>query len=121
GVPAQVKQLNVVVDRPNFQFNPSNCNPLKISGALTGDEGGSAPLLSNFQVGNCTLPFKPVFTAETESKTSKSEGAALVVKVESTGLGVEQIAKTKVALPIALPSRLTTIQKACLAKVFEAN
>jgi hypothetical protein len=67
------------------------------------------------------MPFKPVFVAETEAKTSKADGAALVVKVESQGVGVENIAKTTVALPIALPSRLTTIQKACLAKVFEAN
>ena len=39
-----------------------------------------------------------------------------------TGQGVESnIAKVKVELPISLPSRLTTLQKACLAKVFEAN
>jgi hypothetical protein len=39
-----------------------------------------------------------------------------------TGQGVESnIAKLKVELPISLPSRLTTLQKACLAKVFEAN
>ena len=29
--------------------------------------------------------------------------------------------EAKIELPVALPSRLTTLQKACLAKVFEAN
>jgi hypothetical protein len=62
-----------------------------------------------------------VFTASTEGRTSKLNGASLTVRVTSGGLGVGGIAKTKVALPYALPSRLTTIQKACLAKVFEAN
>jgi hypothetical protein len=122
GVPTQLKQLHVVVDRPNFQFNPTNCNPLRIEGVLTGDEGGSGALATPFQVANCSsLAFKPVLTASTEAKTSKTNGASLIVRVSSQGLGVANIAKTKVALPLQLPSRLTTIQKACLAKVFEAN
>jgi hypothetical protein len=43
------------------------------------------------------------------------------VKATSLGLGQANIAKVSVQLPKALPSRLTTIQKACLAAVFEAN
>ena len=122
GAPAQLKHLHVVVDRAHFQFNPTNCNPLRIEGTLTGDEGGSQSVSSPFQLANCaSLPFHPTFEASTEAKNSKLEGAALRVRVTSQGLGVAGIAKTKVALPIALPSRLTTIQKACLAKVFEAN
>jgi hypothetical protein len=122
GVPTQLKQLHVVVDRPNFQFNPTTCNPLKVEAGFTGDEGGSANTQWPLQVSNCSaLPFKPVFTASSEAKTSKANGASLKVRVTSGGLGVANIVKTKVALPIALPSRLTTIQKACLAKVFEAN
>jgi hypothetical protein len=38
-----------------------------------------------------------------------------------TGSGYANIAKVKVDLPKQLPSRLTTLQKACLAKVFEAD
>jgi hypothetical protein len=43
------------------------------------------------------------------------------VTVTSAGLGQAGIAKVNLQLPKALPSRLTTIQKACLASVFEAN
>jgi hypothetical protein len=70
---------------------------------------------------NCAnLAFKPGFSASTSAKTSKANGASLSVKVTS-GAGQANIAKVKVDLPIKLPSRLTTLQKACADSVFAVN
>jgi len=74
-----------------------------------------------FAVANCShLPFKPTFSEETRAKTSKARGASLHVKVTS-GAGQANIGKVKVDLPLQLPSRLATLQKACLAAVFASN
>jgi hypothetical protein len=80
-------------------------------------------VLSNrFQVANCaTLPFKPTFTVSTSAKTSHQKGASLDVKVTYPGGTEANIRKIVVDLPGDLPSRLTTINKACLAEVFNAN
>jgi hypothetical protein len=124
GIPLQLQHIHVVVERPGnqeFQFNPTNCSPMKVEGTLTGAQGATSAASSNFQVANCaSLPFKPKLTASTQGNASKLNGASLTVKVESTP-GQANIAKTKLVLPIALPSRLTTIQKACPDAVFEAN
>jgi hypothetical protein len=121
GIPLQLKQVNVTVDRPGFTFNPTNCSRLAITATLTSDQGATAPASVPFEVANCaTLPFKPTFTSSTQAKSSRLNGAALAVKVTS-GPGQANIAKVKVDLPKQLPSRLTTLQKACLASVFEAN
>jgi hypothetical protein len=121
GLPVDLKQINVTVDRPNFEFNPTNCTPMSVTGTLSGSQGAAANVSSPFTVTNCaSLPFKPKLTASTQGNATKANGASLTVRVESSP-GQANIAKTKLVLPITLPSRLTTIQKACLDSVFEVN
>ena len=79
-------------------------------------------MVSPFAAAACkNLPFKPTFSASTQGAASKANGASLDVRITSAGLGQANIAKVDLALPKALPSRLTTLQKACLAAVFNAN
>jgi ribosomal protein S9 len=121
GVPLQLKRVDVVVDRPNFEFNPTNCNPLAVTGTLTGSEGGTENVSTPFHAANCsTLPFKPTMTITTKGNASKANGAELKVKVTSAP-GQANIGKVRLVLPLQLPSRLTTIQKACRDTVFEVN
>ena len=126
-IPLQLKRVIVNVDRPGFQFNPTNCNPMSINGTISGSEGASAPVSSPFQVTNCAaLPFSPKLTATAGGRGSKADGTSLDVKVESGGVGpggVAQagIAKVDLQLPLALSSRLPTLQKACVEAVFNAD
>ena len=121
GIPLQLKQIHVTVNRPDFEFNPTGCNPTAITATLTGDQGATAAVSSPFQVANCqNLPFKPGVGAATQGKTSKADGASLKLTFKSTE-GEAHVAKTILTIPAILPARLTTIQKACVASVFEAN
>jgi hypothetical protein len=125
GFPLQIQHVNVLINRPGFTFNPTNCNPTKITGTINSAEGASSPVEVPFQVTNCTaLKFTPKFAVSTSGKTSKSLGASLTATVsEPAGsMGTQaNIAKVKVELPKQLPSRLTTLQKACTAAQFESN
>jgi hypothetical protein len=137
GIPTDLRTINAVIDKPGFMFNPTNCAPMSFSGTAWGTPppdttgpGTTAPISSHFQMGSCqALKFKPDFKVSTAGKTSRKNGASLDVKVlYPTGpLGSNQassqsnIAQVKVDLPKQLPSRLTTLQKACTAATFEAN
>jgi hypothetical protein len=125
GVPVQIQKVNVLINRQGFTFNPTNCNPTKITGSIGSDENASFPVEVPLQVTNCkNLNFTPKFTVSTSGKTSKANGASLTTKLEEpkNALGTQaNIAKVKVELPKFLPSRLTTLQKACAAAQFESN
>jgi hypothetical protein len=125
GFPLQIKHVNVLINRPGFTFNPTNCAPMAITGAIYSAEGASAPVQVPFQVTNCaSLKFAPKFAAATSGKTSRAGGASLAVKLSypAAALGSQaNIAWVKVELPKRLPSRLTTLQKACTAAQFKAN
>jgi hypothetical protein len=81
-------------------------------------------------MGSCrALTFKPDFRVSTSGKTSRKDGASLDAKILYPAGKLEanqassqaNVKSVKVDLPKQLPSRLTTLQKACLAATFEAN
>jgi hypothetical protein len=125
GIPLEIKHVNVTITRPEFTFNPTNCTPMQIGGALTSSQGAVSVLHVPFQVTNCAvLGFKPIFSVSTAGKTSRAGGASLNVKLTypKAPFGSQaNIGKVKVDLPKQLPSRLTTLQKACPDSVFNTN
>jgi hypothetical protein len=121
GVPTDIRSLYSVIDRQNFLFNPTNCNPQEFTGTATSAQGATAPLSSRFGIVGCReLPFKPRFSASTQGKFSKANGASLTVRVTAKP-GEANIRKVSLRLPIALPARLTTLQKACTEAQFNTN
>jgi hypothetical protein len=125
GVPVRLKRITVNISRPDFMFNPTDCAAQKITAVISGSQNTTTTVQSPFAVGNCkSLAFKPSFAVSTNGKTSRSKGASLDTKLSypKGALGNDtNIARVKVSLPKQLPSRLSTLQKACIAAQFEAN
>ena len=116
-----------------------------MTGTVTGVEGASAAVSSRFQVTTAT-DFKPSqATALSKTRNDKelekpaceafaTAGGSSIVYLSigdwqtlepraspSSQTEEANIARVKVDLPKQLPSRLTTLQKACTAAVFDAN
>jgi hypothetical protein len=122
GVPLRLKTISVSVTRQQFLFNPTNCGVLTTDTTLTSTLGTMQSLSSPFQATNCgALPFKPKLMASSNAKTSRPKGASFTVKVGYPNGPQANIKSVFVALPKHLPSRLSTLSKACVAAVFEAN
>jgi hypothetical protein len=125
GIPIQIKRVTVAIDRAGFAVNPTNCNPLQFTGTISGAEGAKAGVSAPFEVVNCaSLGFGPKLAASVGARSTKANGVGLSTKLTfpKTPLGTQtNIAKVKVVLPIELPTRLSTLNKACIAKVFETN
>jgi hypothetical protein len=122
GIQERIQTLNVSIDRPGFIFNPTSCNSQQVTGSVTSTQGTTVGVSAPFAVGGCrTLPFHPAFTVSTQAKTSKHNGAGLVVKVGYPAGAQANIRSVAVSLPKQLPSRLTTIQQACPEATFNTN
>ncbi len=125
GVPLRLQRITVDIDRPGFMFNPTNCKAQQITADVSGSQQATASVSSPFAVGACeTLAFKPTFKVSTSGHTSRANGASLDVKLAypAGSMGKQaNIASVKVSLPKQLPSRLSTLQKACPAATFAAN
>lgn len=121
GILLDVRDIHVYIDRPEFTFDPTNCEPMSILGTITGvlpdgSPGTTASVSSRFEVVDCaSLGFKLKFSASTSAKTSRTNGASLHVSLlyPNAPFGTQaNIAKGHVELPKALPSRLSTVNHA---------
>ncbi len=137
GIIVHVRDIKIYVDRPNFTSNPTSCEHKTFAATVYGSgQNFSSPsddvpaaAGSPFQAADCaSLAFKPQFSATTSGKVSKADGTSLNVKLTAPAQGAQNagheeanIHYVKVELPKQLPSRLTTLQKACTAAQFHTN
>ena len=122
GVPLRLRMINILLDRPGFMFNATNCSPQQVGANLSSLQGTVASVSSPYQASNCeALPFKPTFKATSDGRLKFKNGAALKVDI-TQGPGEAAIKSAAVTLPKELPSRLIpTINNACVQAVFEEN
>jgi hypothetical protein len=126
GVPLRLQTVNVTVgEAGNFTFNPTSCTPTSIGATISSTQGTAVPVSTRFQPVNCqALPFAPKFSASTQANgTTKGHGASLDVKIgyPTPFTSYANILKVDTSLPLALSSRLTTLQKACTETQFATD
>jgi hypothetical protein len=133
GIVVHVRDIRAYIDRNKFILNPTTCNRSSIAETITG--AGANPAIpadqmtvaatAPFQAADCAnLKFAPTFKVSTSGKTSRTKGASLTAKLTypANAIGTQSDIKyVKVDLPRQLPSRLTTLQKACTSAQFSAN
>jgi hypothetical protein len=125
GVPLRLRNISVLVNHAKFLLNPTYCGALSTDTTLTSTFNATQGTSSPFSVGNCgALPFKPSFEAATSASTNptivKANGASLRVNLLQ-GAHEANIHSVVASLPKQLPSRLTTLQKACPEATYAAN
>ena len=127
GIPLQLKQVNVSVDRPGFEFNPTNCDADEDRRERS--PARRARARGVLAVSGRWLP-EPAVRAEADGGRGRAwqqsgrhepgrEGR--IRRGERRGVAQAGIAKVDLQLPVALSSRLSTLQKACTEAVFDAN
>ncbi len=134
GIVVHVRDIRVYIDsKPNFTLNPTNCERMTFLSTVSGSgldftssaDDDPVDVSDPFQAADCqSLKFKPTFKVSTSGKTSRTKGASLRVKLSYPAApsgSQANIRAVKVLLPKQLPSRLTTLQKACPAATFNVN
>ncbi|HYM53952.1 MAG TPA: hypothetical protein VES97_01210, partial [Solirubrobacteraceae bacterium] len=121
GIPTRLRSLSVEINRANYILNPTNCQLEAVESVVTSTLGNTVLASSPFQAEGCSsLAFKPSFSATSSGHTSKANGASLETTINQPS-GQANMKSVFVTLPKQLPSRLTTLQKACPEATFAAN
>jgi hypothetical protein len=116
GIPLRVREVNVLVNRPSFTLNPSDCAAKQVEASLVAADGAEANLTTPFRASGCAaLPFKPklklVLTGRKQVTTSKHPGVK--ARVTQTGVGEAGIERAEVRLPKSLALDPANAQALC--------
>jgi hypothetical protein len=121
GIILRLQRLVVNIDRQGFLINPTSCAAMQTESTLTGVQGTNVTLSSPFQVQNCnSLPFKPTYRVVASARSTKKNGTSLETTL-NLPTGSSNVKSVLVTLPVQLPSRISTLDKACLVATFNAN
>jgi len=99
GIPLDLTDVRVNVDRPEFMLNPTSCALMSINGTLSGAGGASADVSDPFKVSGCgDLGFKPKLSLRLFGPTHRGANPRFRAVLQMPEGGAN-IARASVALP----------------------
>jgi uncharacterized repeat protein (TIGR01451 family) len=99
GIPLDLRDVRVNVNRDHFTLNPTSCEPKSIDAALTSVQGATANRSVHFQAAACDrLGFKPKLSLKLKGGTKRSKHPALTAVLRARK-GDANLGRVQVALP----------------------
>jgi hypothetical protein len=121
GVPLDLRDVRVLLDRQGFMLNPTTCEEQQVTGTITGAGGRSAQVANRFQVGECAaLGFKPRISLRLKGGTKRSDNPALTVVLRPRP-GDANISGLSVAFPPSEFLDQSHIRTVCTRVQFAAD
>jgi hypothetical protein len=104
GIPLQLGQIVVTLDRPGFMRNPTSCAPSSIDGTLRSVAGAMAAVSARSQASDCvSLALKPSLALSLSGKGQTTDGKHPAITASLTqAAGQSNLKKVRVALPLSL-------------------
>jgi hypothetical protein len=123
GIPLDVRDVRVEIDRPDFIINPTNCRMQHATGAIGSVAGSVAHVSSRFRATDCALlPLKPRMTLRVggSGHTHRNASSSLIATLRQQP-GQANLRSVRVVLPKSINARLNVINDACTRAEFETD
>ncbi len=115
------RRLHVVVDRPGFTLNPTDCRVMSVDSNVTSTTGTVAHPSTRFKVDGCKrLKFAPKLALKLKGGTERSDYPALTATLKARK-GDANIARARVELPHSEFLAQEHIVTICTRKQFSAH
>jgi hypothetical protein len=99
GIPLDLRDVRVNLDRSQFVVNPTGCDPTAVAGTVRGSGGAAAAVSDRFQVGSCAaLGLRPRLSLRLEGGTARAAYPALRATLK-TRPGDANLKRVSVTLP----------------------
>jgi hypothetical protein len=100
GIPLEVRDIRLNIDRPHFIVNPTNCTPMSVDGTVQSAENMSAAVNSRFQVGECgSLGLEPKLAIKFSGAPTRRGGHPKLTATLTTQSGDANLKRVQVTLP----------------------
>ena len=121
GIPLNLRDLRIDIDRPGFTLNPTGCEQQAVSGLARSAAGFTATLSEPFQAVNCAdLGFAPKLSFRYKGKTHRSAHPAVTATLK-THKDDANIGKAVVTLPKTQFLEQGHIRTICTRVQYAAN
>jgi hypothetical protein len=123
GIPLDVRDVRVTIDKSDFIVNPTSCSPKSVRGEIESTSGATASVSTRFQVGDCgDLSLAPRISLSVGAKRRTGSGASTpFTTVIRQSPGQSNLRTVSVSLPTTLNARLPVVNNACTLQQFHAG
>jgi uncharacterized repeat protein (TIGR01451 family) len=124
GIPLDVRDVRVNVNKPDFFLNPTSCAEKTIAATLTSTEGARANVSDRFQAADCaSLGFKPRMAMRVGGRghTHRGQTTGFRTTLRMPRRNQANLRFVRVTLPKTINARLNTINDACTRAEFESD